>query len=55
LLKELRQGLEAEGVDSSSVLEMLESPAVNVEWKTYEGAETNATRPSMNQGAQRWH
>ena len=32
LLRDLRKGLEAEGIDSTSVLEMLESPAVSIEW-----------------------
>jgi RNA polymerase sigma factor for flagellar operon FliA len=39
LLKELRGGLEAEGLDCAAVLEMLDSPAVSIEWRDREHAE----------------
>jgi RNA polymerase sigma factor for flagellar operon FliA len=50
LLKELRQGLEAEGIDCASVLEMLESPAVSIEWKDREHAEKMMASPSIKKG-----
>ncbi len=40
LLRDLRKGLEAEGIDAASVLEMLESPAVSIEWGGQEPAKT---------------
>ena len=40
LLRDLRKGLEAEGIDARSVLEMLESPAVTIEWGRQEPAKT---------------
>ena len=40
LLRDLRKGLEAEGIDARSVLEMLESPAVSIEWGGQEPAKT---------------
>jgi RNA polymerase sigma factor (sigma-70 family) len=54
LLKELRTGLEAEGIDGTSVLEMLESPAVSIEWRHHEDAEKATGRPSMSQGTPEW-
>ncbi len=54
LLKELRMGLEAGGIDGASVLEMLESPAVSIEWRHHEDAEKPTARPSMNEGAPGW-
>jgi RNA polymerase sigma factor (sigma-70 family) len=40
LLRDLRKGLEAEGIDAASVLEMLESPAVSIEWGRPEPVKT---------------
>jgi RNA polymerase sigma factor (sigma-70 family) len=51
LLTGLRTGLEAEGIDGTSVLEMLESPAVSIEWRHRGDAEKAMVRPSMTQGA----
>jgi RNA polymerase sigma factor for flagellar operon FliA len=54
LLKELRTGLEAGGIDGASVLEMLESPAVSFEWRHHADAEKATARPSMSKGAAEW-
>jgi RNA polymerase sigma factor for flagellar operon FliA len=54
LLKDLRKGLEAQGIDSTSVLEMLESPAVSIEWRSHTSTENTAVGPSMRKGAQQW-
>ena len=54
LLRNLRKGLEAEGIDGTSVLEMLESPAVSIDWGGQEPAEKKMTRPSTRKGAQEW-
>jgi RNA polymerase sigma factor for flagellar operon FliA len=54
LLRDLRKGLEAEGIDGTSVLEMLESPAVNVDWGGQQPAEKTMPRPSTRKGAQEW-
>ena len=54
LLKELRTGLEAGGIDGASVLEMLESPAVSIEWRHHADAEKATARPSMSKGAAEW-
>ncbi len=50
LLAELRRGLEAAGIDGAAVLQMLESPAVSIEWGK-EGRENGMTRPSISTGA----
>ena len=50
LLRELRSGLEAEGIEGAAVLEMLESPAVSIEWGS-EAKEIVMTSPSMSRGA----
>jgi RNA polymerase sigma factor (sigma-70 family) len=53
LLRELRAGLEAAGVDRASVLEMLESPAVSIEWKGAAKTEMLDARPSLAKGARK--
>jgi len=53
LAEEFRKALEAEGIDSQSVMEMFESPAVSVSWQEERGAETRRMGPSMNQGSRR--
>jgi RNA polymerase sigma factor (sigma-70 family) len=52
LLKDLRGALQAQAIDSAAVLEMLESPAVSIEWRSETGKTT--ARPSMVKGAQEW-
>lgn len=52
LLRELRVGLEAEGIDGGAVSDMMESSAVSIEWSAGEGK--TSTRPSMVKGAQAW-
>lgn len=54
LLKELRTGLERAGIDGTAVLEMLESPAVSIDWRQCEEAESSLARPSMKRGATGW-
>ncbi len=50
LLLDLRAGFEAEGLIAADVMDLLESPAVSIEWKTLE-RENEDTRPSMSVGA----
>ena len=50
LLQNLRKGLEAEGIDGTSVLEILESPAVTIAWET-KSEELRMRRPSIDTGA----
>jgi RNA polymerase sigma factor for flagellar operon FliA len=54
LLRDLRKGFEAEGIDSRAVMEMLEGPAVDIEWEGGEPAETTTARPSLRKGTQEW-
>ncbi|TAK93085.1 sigma-70 family RNA polymerase sigma factor [Patescibacteria group bacterium] len=53
LLKGLRSALQAEGIDSPAVMEMLESPAVSIDWRG-DTKETSKVRPSMGKGDQEW-
>ena len=53
LLRDLRAGLEAAGLDSGAVLEMLDSPAVSIEWAQRDDAET-AAGVRLNRGAPEW-
>jgi RNA polymerase sigma factor (sigma-70 family) len=53
LLRELRSGFEAAGVDATSVMDILESPAVEVDW-TDVAARSEHARPSMTKGAPDW-
>jgi RNA polymerase sigma factor (sigma-70 family) len=48
LLRQLRTGLEGEGIERAAVMEMLESPAVNIGWGSHAGIA--AASPSMEQG-----
>jgi RNA polymerase sigma factor for flagellar operon FliA len=50
LLHDLRKGLEAEGIDGTSVLEILESPAVIIAWEP-KSEELRMRRPSIDTGA----
>jgi RNA polymerase sigma factor for flagellar operon FliA len=50
LLRQLRDALEADGVDADSVVEMLESPAVSVDWSSLPPAGISSSRPSMTKG-----
>jgi RNA polymerase sigma factor for flagellar operon FliA len=52
LLKSLRNALQAQHIDSTSVLEMMESPAVSIDWRAEDGEIVNAS-PSRGPGAQR--
>ena len=54
LLLELRRGLEAEGVAADAVLEMLESPAVTIDWGREGERENGMTSPSTPTGAHDW-
>ena len=48
LLGKLREGLEAEGIDAAAVQDILESPAITLDWaRTTPGKEITMNRPSM--------
>ena len=49
LLKDLREGLEAAGIERAQVLEILESPAVSIEWRKDASQEIELMSPSMPQ------
>jgi len=51
LLKELRNALHAQGIESAAVVEMFESPAVSLDWRGHT-KETSKPRPSMAKGGQ---
>jgi RNA polymerase sigma factor for flagellar operon FliA len=51
LMKELRAALEAQGVGVAAVVEMLDSPAVSIDWRG-DTEERSKERPSMAQGGQ---
>ena len=53
LMKELRAGLEAHGVDGAAALEIFESPAVSIAWSG-DTAEKPSGRPSMPKGGHAW-
>lgn len=53
LLRELRAGLEAGGIQADAVMEMLESADVTIEWERA-GAGNAPPSPSMGKGAQQW-
>lgn len=53
LLKELRNALQAHGIDSASVVDMIESPAASIDWRG-DTKETSSPRPSMAKGGQEW-
>jgi RNA polymerase sigma factor (sigma-70 family) len=50
LLRRLRQALEKNDVNTAAVMEMLESPAVSVEWEGHAHDEIAAPRPSVRKG-----
>jgi RNA polymerase sigma factor (sigma-70 family) len=47
LLGKLREGLEAEGIDAEAVRDILESPAITLDWARTAPAEITMNRPSM--------
>ena len=53
LMKDLRTALEAHGIESAAVMEMLESPAVFVAWSG-DTEEKPKGRPSIGKGGQEW-
>lgn len=53
LLRDLRRGLEAAGVDPKAVFEALESPAATLDWSDRR-RETGGLRPSIEKGAEQW-
>jgi RNA polymerase sigma factor (sigma-70 family) len=53
LLKRLRDALHAQGIATADVMEMLESPAVSIEWRG-DTEETPKGRPSMAKGGHEW-
>lgn len=53
LLKGLRSALHTEGIDSAAVMEMLESPAVSIDWRG-DTKERSKVGPSMGKGDQEW-
>jgi RNA polymerase sigma factor (sigma-70 family) len=47
LLGKLREGLEAEGIDAAAVRDILESPAITLDWARTAPVEITMKRPSM--------
>jgi RNA polymerase sigma factor for flagellar operon FliA len=54
LLRDLRSALQREGIESAAVMEMLESPAVSIEWEARKDVETAQAGSSMTRGAHGW-
>jgi RNA polymerase sigma factor (sigma-70 family) len=50
LLRQLRGALETDGVDASAIVEMLESPAVSIDWSRPPQGGISEPRPSMTKG-----
>jgi len=53
LLKDLRNALQAQGIESAAVMEMFDSPAVSIDWSG-DTTETLRPRPSMAKGDREW-
>jgi RNA polymerase sigma factor for flagellar operon FliA len=52
LLRELRTGLEAAGIEAGMVNDILERSAGGIDWRNAD--ETGGTRPSIGKGAEQW-
>jgi hypothetical protein len=53
LMAQLRQALEAHGVDATAALDIFDTPGASIDWAV-DAEETSKGRPSMAKGGHEW-